>query len=479
MAEVFQPHDYQKRVVRFAKNTPNCALWLDMGMGKTVTSLTVAADLLDSFEASRVLVVAPKKVARNTWPNEIKKWHHTQLLSVAVALGSATDRKAALDRETDILVINRENFTWLVKLFDRDKWPFDMIIWDESSGLKDMSAQRTKAMRFLCCSLPRYEYEKAPNGKRKRVALPSVPPVVDRVIELTGTPTSTSLINLWSQVYLLDEGKRLGRTLDLYKARWFKPVDRDQRKWVPKEGAKEQIFEVLRDIAVSLDAKDYLKTPKFVDVPVRVTLDNEAMRQYRHLEQEFVAQIAGESIVAKNAAVKSGKLRQCANGAVYFDVDRNWVKLHDEKLDALEDIVESSQGEPILVAYNFKSDLQRIRNRFPDAVVMDDDPETEARWNRGEIPMLLVHPQGDGYGLNLQAGGSVIVWFSLPWSFEQFAQMNKRLDRQGQTKPGRIYMLIAEGTIDETLVSVLRGHAVTSSELLRAVRLDMEERLAA
>jgi SNF2 family DNA or RNA helicase len=435
-------HEYQERCIEFIHTTPKCALWLDMGLGKSTTTLTAVSDLLDGLTVSRVLVVAPLRVAKSVWVQEAKKWQHLRHLTFSVCVGSERQRIAALHSTADVYVINRENVKWLVDFYKR-KWPFDCVVLDESSSFKNASSQRFKALK-------------------------KVSDLIERMIQLTGTPTSNGLLDVWAQIALLDNGSRLGRSMTVYKQRFFES-DYMGYKFTPIKGAQQLIEGLISDVVVSMRAEDYLQLPERIDLQIPVELDSKTAKLYKELEQEFLLKIEDEEITAMTAATLAGKLLQVSNGAIYTNEHGNFIELHNEKLDALEELVELN-NEPLLVAYNFKSDLVRLKERFPFAVALDKDESTIDRWNNGEIQMLLAHPASASMGLNLQRGGSVIVWFGLNWSLELYQQFNARLHRQGQEKPVRIIHLVASGCIDEKVLQAIDNKAKTQDDLLNALR---------
>ena len=436
-------HKYQDRGVEFIVNTKKCALWLDMGLGKTLTSLTAIVDLLDSFDVSKVLIIAPLRVANTTWHKELENWEHTKHLSYSIVTGTDKQRRTALYKTSDVYIINRENVKWLVDLYG-DKWPFDMVVIDESSSFKSSSSQRWKSLRKIL-------------------------PYTDRLLELTGTPTSNGLLDLFAQVYLLDVGQRLGRTMTAYKSRFFES-DYMGFKYTPRDGSKDIIYKLIEDVVMTMRAEDYLDLPPRLDIITPVQISKKLKSEYDVLENEFMAEIDNTEIAVFNAAALANKLLQFCNGAVYTDESKNWIELHKEKLDALSDIVEDNQGENILVAYNYKTDLERLVKKFPDAVVMDKEGVAVDRWNNGEIKILLAHPASAGHGLNLQAGGNIIVWFGLNWSLELYQQFNGRLHRQGQTKPVKIIHLVIEDCIDEKVITAIANKAETQNDLLEALK---------
>lgn len=408
--------------------------------------------MYDRFEVNKVLVVAPLRVAEDTWTKESAKWDHLQGLRVVRVLGSQAQRICALETDADIYCINRENIPWLVKYYGTD-WPFDGVVLDELSSFKSPSSKRFKAMR-------------------------KVRPLIKHIVGLTGTPSPNGLIDLWAQIYLLDQGKRLGRTLTEYRNRYFNPGRRNGYvvyDWVPKDGAEDEIYRRISDICISMKACDYLKLPERVDVVRTVKLDDEAQTAYTEMEKEAVLELGPNEIVdAGTAAVVSGKLLQIANGAVYDENGKAHI-IHESKLDTLEDVIEAVNGRPVLVFYAYQHDLERIMQRFPQARKLEGSAEIDA-WNRGEIPILLAHPAGAGHGLNLQAGGNHIVWFGLTWSLELYQQANARIYRQG-VKGERVTIthLVTEGTIDEDVMRVLDGKATRQDALLEAVKARVEK----
>lgn len=397
-------------------------------------------------------MVAPLRVAEDTWTKESAKWDHLRGLRVVRVLGSQAQRIRALETDADIYCINRENIPWLVKYYGTE-WPFDGVVLDELSSFKSPSSKRFKAMR-------------------------KVRPLIKHIVGLTGTPSPNGLIDLWAQIYLLDQGKRLGRTLTEYRNRYFNPGRRNGYvvyDWVPKDGAEDEIYRRISDICISMKACDYLKLPERVDVVRTVKLDNEAQTAYTEMEKEAVLALGPNEIVdAGTAAVVSGKLLQIANGAVYDENGKTHI-IHESKLDTLEDVIEAVNGRPVLVFYAYQHDLERIMQRFPQARKLEGSAEIDA-WNRGEIPILLAHPAGAGHGLNLQAGGNHIVWFGLTWSLELYQQANARIYRQG-VKGERVTIthLVAEGTIDEDVMRVLDGKATRQDALLEAVKARVEK----
>lgn len=444
----FIPHDYQKYAIEKIIELPACALFMEMGLGKTVSTLTAIDELIyDRFETQRVLVIAPYRVADDTWTTEAGKWDHLRHLRVSKVLGSAWQRLAALKEDADIYVINRENVTWLVETL-RKKWPFDMIVVDELSSFKSNHAKRFKSLR-------------------------TVRPLAKRFVGLTGTPAPNGLLDLWPQVYLIDRGERLGKTYTGYKDQYFYPDKRNGfvvYSWKLKDGAKEDIERKLSDICISMKAEDYLKLPDKIINDVYVSMDHQEMEKYQELEREKLMEFDGREITALSAAAVWGKLLQLANGAAY-DNDGNVVPFHYRKLDALEGIINESGGHPVLVFYNFRHDYERLMDRFklygPRTLKTQKDIRD---WNAGTIPLLLAQPASMGHGLNIQAGGHIIVWFGLNPSLELYLQANARLYRQGQTEAVIIHRLITKGTVDEDVVKKLWAKDDTQDGLMESLK---------
>jgi SNF2 family DNA or RNA helicase len=439
-----QLHKYQERMINFIYITPKCAVWAGLGLGKTITTLTAIVDLIDSMAVSKVLIVAPLRVANSVWHKESANWQHTKHLKFSIVTGSEKERLAALHKTADVYVINRENVHWIVEHYAK-KWPFDMIVLDEASSFKSSSSQRFKSLRKTI-------------------------PFTNRLVELTGTPSPNGLLDIWSQMYLLDCGERLGRSMTAYKQRFFE-TDYSGYKFKPVKSADKIIHKLIDDLVISLNVDDYLEMPERIDTVIRVPLPPSRMVEYKQLERDFIMQINDAEIVAYNAATLAGKLLQYCNGAMYTDELKNWTEIHTAKLDALDEILEDNQDENLLIAYNYKTDLIRLKTRYPDAVVLDNDPDIITRWNNGEIKMLLAHPASAGHGLNLQHGGSIIVWFGLNWSLELYQQFNGRLHRQGQIKPVRIVHIVADGCIDDKVMRAIENKAQTQDELLNALKM--------
>lgn len=440
----YKPHNYQQFATDFILNQSICCLMLDMGLGKTVITLTALWQLaLDSFDVSRVLVIAPKRVAEDTWPKELAKWEHLTGLTSSLVLGSAAERKAALQKKAFLYIINRENVAWLVK---NHYWDFDMVVIDELSSFKSNKAERFKAMK-------------------------KVRPMVTRIVGLTGTPAPNTLLDLWPQMYLMDMGQRLGRFIGGFRDRFFLPDKRNREiiySYKPREGAEDAIYALISDICISMKAADYLDMPERIDNRIEVSMSPKERKLYDDFQKDMVLSIGDEELDATNAAALSNKLLQMANGAVYGE-DKTVIPIHDRKLDALEDLVEAANGKPLLVAYWYKHDLQRIKARFKNVRCIDTAKDIDD-WNAGKIPLALIHPASAGHGLNLQDGGCTIVWFGLTWSLELYQQLNARLWRQGQKHTVVIHHIITKGTHDEDIMRALENKDTRQSALIEAVR---------
>lgn len=442
----YKPHQYQEYATTKIIELPAVGLLLEMGLGKTVATLTAVSELMhDYFEVEKVLVIAPLRVAEDTWTREAAKWDHLTYLRISKVLGSREQRVRALEVPAHIYVINRENIPWLVEHLGKS-WPFDMVVIDELSSFKSPKARRFRALR-------------------------KVRPLVKRIVGLTGTPAPNGLIDLWAEIYLLDRGERLGPTITGYRERYFNPGRRNQNvifEWVPKPEAEAAIHAKLADICVSMKSEDWLELPDRIDNVVPVQLPAKARDEYTQLERDRLIPLADADVVAAEAAVLANKLLQVANGAVY-DEEHGVHEVHEAKLDALEDLVEAANGNPVLVFYAYRHDLARIQRRFPEARQLDK-PEDIAAWNAGEIPLLLAHPASAGHGLNLQAGGHIVVWFGLTWSLELYQQANARLHRQGQEHAVIVHHIIAEDTLDEQVMKVLSSKAASQNALMEAVK---------
>ena len=439
----YVPHEYQEYAKEFIVSRKVSALFLDCGLGKTVITLTAIWELLlDYFEIRRVLVIAPLRISRDTWRGELEKWDHLSGIEMSLVLGSEKERRTALNRRANVYVINRENVEWLVENY---RWDFDMVVIDELSSFKSHKAKRFKALK-------------------------KVRPMVKRIIGLTGTPAPNGLIDLWAEIGILDMGQRLGRFIGGYRERFFVPDKRSREmvfSYKPREGAEEMIYVLISDICISMKAADYLEMPECIYNRVEVAMNEKEMKLYGQLEKDMLLPFADGDIDAVNAAALSGKLMQMANGAVY-DENGNVKHIHDRKLEALEDLVEAANGKSVLIAYWYQHDLDRIKKRT--GAVALDTAEDMQRWNKGEIPVAIIHPASAGHGLNLQAGGSTLVWFGLTWSLELYQQTNARLWRQGQKETVVIHHLIAKDTLDEKVMAALEKKDCGQSALVEAVK---------
>ena len=439
----YKAHDYQAYASEFIVTHPACGLLLDMGLGKTVITLSALWELLlDYFEVGRVLIIAPLRVARDTWPKEIAKWEHLEGLTYSVVVGSEKERRAALAKPAFIYIINRENVSWLI---DNGYFRFDCIVVDELSSFKSHQSKRFKSLR-------------------------KVRPTVKHVIGLTGTPAPNGLIDLWAQINILDMGERLGRYIGGYRERYFVPDKRNRDvvfSYKPKEGAEEAIYEKISDICVSMKAADHLNMPELITSNVEVEMSEKEQKMYDDLKSDLILPFEGGDIDAQSAVGLSNKLHQMANGAVY-DENGGVRVIHDRKLDVLEDLIEAANGKPVLIAYWFKHDRDRIIERF--GAVPIDKSEDITKWNEGKIPIAIIHPASAGHGLNLQEGGCHLIWFGLTWSLELYQQCNARLWRQGQKRTVTIQHLVTKGTIDEDVLLALECKDVTQEALLKAVK---------
>ena len=439
----YEAHDYQKYVEKFILEHPVAAVFLDMGLGKTVITLTAIRELmLERFEVSKVLVIAPLRVARDTWPNEAGKWNHLGDLRLSVVVGTDHQRNAALKTEADVYVINRENLEWLVENY---RWDFDMVVIDELSSFK--------------------------NGRSKRFrALKKVRPLVKRMVGLTGTPSPNGLMDLWAEIGILDMGQRLGRFITGFRERYFLPDKRNQMvvfSYKPKVGAEAAIYEKVSDICISMKSTDYLKMPELINNVVEVMMNENEQKVYETLKKEMVLELSGGEIDAKNAGGLSNKLLQLANGSVYDDRG-NVIHVHDRKVEALEDLVEAANGKPVLIAYWFKHDLATIKKNLQVRELKSSQDIKD--WNAGNIPVAVIHPASAGHGLNLQSGGSALIWYGLTWSLELYQQTNARLWRQGQKETVIIHHIVTKGTIDERVIKALKNKNVTQASLIDAVK---------
>ena len=445
----YNPHNYQAYSTDFIINHKAAGLFLEQGLGKTVITLTAIWILLyDYFDATKVLVIAPLRVARDTWSRDCEKWEHLRGLSISKVLGSERERKMALYQKADIYVINRENVEWLIK---NKEWDFDTVIIDELSSFKSPSSKRFRALKKV---------------RHK----------IKRIVGLTGTPAPNGLLDIWSQIYLLDGGERLGRTYSGYRSRYFHP-QKYVNGGIPtdyqiNEDAEEKIYERISDICISMKALEYLKMPECIFNKVPIELDEKEMKLYRQLERDLLLPLDDSEVDAVNAAVLSNKLLQMAGGAVY-DEFGDVKTIHDKKLDALEDLIEAANGKPVLVYYGFKHERDRIKNRFDVGEI--NTSEDIAKWNRGEMQIALCHPASTGHGLNLQDGGCTIIWFSMTWSLELYQQANARLWRQGQKQTVVIHHIIAKNTIDERVMIALENKDTSQAALIEAVRAQIQK----
>jgi SNF2 family DNA or RNA helicase len=450
----FIPHSYQRFAIEYIENNPVAAVLLDMGLGKTAITLTAINDLLfDSFEAHKVLVIAPLRVARDTWPEELGKWEHLSGLVFSVAVGTEAERKAAIFKQADIHIINRENVQWLVE-DSGVEWQWDMIVVDELSSFKSHQSKRFRSLM-------------------------KVRPKVKRIVGLTGTPSSNGLMDLWAEFRLLDMGKRLGRFIGQYRTDYFVPDKRNGQvifSYKPLPDAEKRIYAKIADITISMKSTDHLVMPELVSSEYTVLLSDAERERYEEMKRDLILQLPEGEITAANAAALSGKLSQMANGAVYTDIDA-YAAIHCRKLDALEDIIEAANGKSLLVAYWFKHDLVRIAERLRNIRVPFlplDSAESIRHWNGGGLPVALIHPASAGHGLNLQSGGCHLVWFGLTWSLELYQQTIARLWRQGQTsKTVVVQHIVTKGTIDERILKALSEKDTTQSALIEAVKANL------
>ena len=449
------PHNYQRYVKDKMIELPYMGAWLDMGLGKTVITLTALHELkYYRFCIRKALVIAPKKVAENTWSAEAAKWRHLQELKVSVVLGTAKQRIKALDVNADVYIINRENTQWIVKHYG-NAWPFDVVVLDESSSFKNHQAKRFRALKAV----------------RSKIG---------RLIELTGTPSPKGLMDLWAQVYLMDGGQRLGRTISVYREMYFMPDKRNRTtifSYAPKDGAADAIYKQIMDICISMKSEDYLTLPEMIVDDIPVMLDPKAQKAYTELEKNMLLTVDDEQLVtAATAATLTGKLLQLCNGAVY-DEDQKVLEVHDCKIEAFMETVEQLNGQHALVYYYFRHDRERLisaLNKTDLRVRVYQGAQDEKDWNAGEIDVLLAQPASCGYGLNLQDGGHHVIWFGLTWSLEEYQQAHKRLHRQGQQYPVIIHRLIVQGGTDEDVIKSLEMKDGAQEALLAALKARMD-----
>ena len=444
----YKPHEYQRFATQHILDHPEAAVLLDCGMGKSVITLQAIFDLcLDSFEIQKVLIVAPLRVARDSWPAEIEKWDELKGLTYSVVTGTEKQRRQALAKRSTIYIINRENLDWLIRK-SNIPFTFDMIVLDELSSFKSHQTNRFKALM-------------------------SVRPRVKRIVGLTGTPASNSLIDLWAEFKLLDMGKRLGRYITRYREEYFVPDKRNGMQvysWKPVLGSQQRIYDAISDITISMESRDYLQMPDLVLNEIDVYLDEKEKDIYKSFKSSLTAEFKDQEITAMNAAALSNKLLQMANGAVYTD-DGKVIPLHDRKMEALEDLIESANGNPVMIAYWYKHDLERIQEKFKIREIKTRKDIED--WNSGKIKIACIHPASAGHGLNLQSGGSTLIWFGLTWSLELYQQTNARLYRQGQKNTVVIHHLITKGTIDEQVMAALKRKDKTQSALMAAVKAEI------
>ena len=448
----FKPHDYQKYCIDRIIQQNRLGLYLEMGMGKSVITLTAVRSLIyDYLAVSRALVIAPKKVSEGTWDREAEKWDHLKDLTISRIMGTPKEREAAMEAEADVYILSRDNVQWLVEKMGR-KWKFDMVILDESTSFKNPQAKRFKALRRVL-------------------------PFIDRLVELTGTPSPNNLLDLWSQIFLLDGGERLGHTFGGYRERYFQPksyINGTPVNYQPKKDARPEILQRISDICVSMKSEDYLTLPDLIFEDIPVALDAKAEKAYKKMAEDALLEISKETeITAMNAAALTNKLLQLANGAIY-DADHNTHVIHDCKIEAFLELLEALDGEHALVFYAYQSDRDRIMDALFRAgyqrVRTLLSPSDMDAWNRGEVDILLAHPASTAYGLNLQQGGRHIIWYGLTWNYEQYVQSNARLHRQGQTKPVIVHRLICRGTADEDVAEALERKDGTQQFIMNRLK---------
>jgi len=452
MTKIFTPHEHQKVAIAHLQKYKRAAVWLPMGFGKSVSVLTALENLKLIDDVYPVLIIAPLRVARTTWPDEIKKWVHTQHLKISCILGKVKERAEALKTKADIHTINAENVPWLIEKL-AGQWPYRTIVFDEASRLSGFRLRQ---------------------GTKRAQALSKVAFKSKYFFELTGTPSANSLAQLWGQLFFLDQGERLGKTFTAFRDRWFRQSF-DGFSIDPLPNAQKEIEEKIRDICLSIRAEDYYPLEKPIVIPVPVKLPPMALRQYKDLEKKMFVELGKHKIEPLNAAAKTNKCHQFANGAVYVgEAAEKWEEVHNEKLEALGSIIEEAGGTPILVAFNFRSDLVRLQRAFPKAKLLDKDPKTIADWNAGKIPLLLAHPKSAGHGLDLQHSSNILVYFSLTWNLEEFAQILERIGparqkQAGYNRPVFVYYILAEGTIDYLILERLETKKTVQQILIDAM----------
>ena len=438
-------HNYQNRAVDFILDKRKVALFLFLGAGKSAISLTAINDLINACAIKKVLIVGPLRVVHSTWPSEINKWDHLSGLTMSVVVGTAAERKKALNSKADVYCVNKENLHWVVDFYaEKQHWPFQIIIIDESSCVKNSSTRIFRSFKKV--------------AKR-----------TDYIVLLSGTPSPNGLTDLWTQFFLLDQGEALGKTLTSFRNRYCQ-VDYFGYNWTIKAGSAEKIHELVKPMVLSLQGDERVELPDRIDITESIELPKKIKDQYKEFEKNMFIEFENTEIEALSAAVLANRLLQFTSGAIYHNEEHDWTHIHDCKLDALEELVEENPTENILLAYGYRHTLARILERFLGAVVLDKKGDALDRWNKGEIKMLVVHPMSASYGINAQYGGSLLVWFDLPWSLEGYSQLIGRLHRQGQTKPVRIIHLVCSGTIDERVLSVLGKKDGVQADLLEALR---------
>ena len=447
---IYEPYPYQKYAEDFLIGHDEAGLFLDMGLGKTVVTLTALKEL--AWDIGRVLVIAPKRPALDTWPAELRKWDHLKGLTWAVAVGDQLKRLAAIEQNAYITIINRENVSWLVSLYLKRPWPFDCVVIDELSSFKSSRSRRFRALK-------------------------KVRPQVRRVIGLTGTPAGNGYMDLWAECYLLDQGKALGRTITGYRDQYFTPGRRNGAviyDWNLRKGAKEEILKRIEPMCISMKTEDYLQLPDRLDIVRSFELSPKTAEQYARLERDYILSVNEDTIDAVNAAALTVKLMQMSSGSVYNE-DHDPVRLHDEKYEVLDQLLEEAEGENVLIFYGFRHERNRLLERYPEAVDIKE-PDAVARWNAGKIRILLAHPASAGHGLNLQSGGSVSVWFTLPTSLELYQQAVKRLHRQGQQNAVRNYIILARGTFEEKVYyHILQAKEERQNAILELLKAHIKE----
>ena len=429
-------HNYQEAALKVILQKRKCGLFLDMGLGKTTTTLTAASDMIDDFLISKVLIIAPLRVANSVWKQEALKWNHLKNLNIVICTGSEKQRLEAIKSNADIYVINRENISWLV---EKCPWIWDMVVIDESSSFKNNKSQRFKSLKQITKHLK-------------------------SLVLLSGTPSPNGEMDLWSQLYLIDNGERLGRTITNFRQRFFTSDYMGYNyKIIP--GASEKIKELIKDVCITMSAEDYLDLPGEISLTEYIEMPENVKEQYKELEKNFLLSIGDIDIASPSSSAVANKLLQMCNGAIYDSLG-NTHEIHNVKLDALKEIIEENPNENFLIAYNYKSDLQRILKTFPEAVVLSKGTKEQNDWNAGKIKILVTHPASAGHGLNLQFGGNIIIWFGLNWSLELYQQFNKRLNRQGQKNLVRIIHIVAKGGLDENVMLALGNKAKTQQNLI-------------